>query len=294
MFNPVLGVYYFTQPQAAGSTSSWSPSYGASVANYTATIQQITTQSNDAVIQADTGGYSQSQASGYYNANWTVFPSFSSYTYSYYANYSYANSALYNFFPLEKVAVTTQQFAAQAAVSGPLLTVTGGKTLGGYEPQLVYGSLTQHTTTDVIQQIDVGAGDHTVYGGQYTLVVSGSGNNSIYSAGFVDAGTGNDDIEFAGVVYSGANGGNDTIYGADLVYGGGGDDVITRSATVYAGGGAELISNANTVYAGSGADSIYGADLVYGGSGADLIVGAKNVVAGSGNKPYSAPEPAIS
>ena len=47
---------------------------GASVANYTASIQQITTQSNDAVIQANTGGYSQSQASGYYNANWTVYP----------------------------------------------------------------------------------------------------------------------------------------------------------------------------------------------------------------------------
>ena len=42
-------------------------------------------------------------------------------------------------------------------------------------------------------------------------MVSGSGNNSIYSAGFVDARTGNDDIEFASVVYSGANGGDDGI-----------------------------------------------------------------------------------
>jgi Ca2+-binding RTX toxin-like protein len=146
--------------------------------------------------------------------------------------------------------VTYKVGQPDGSVGQAVLTSPGNLSSSGSFPQAVPLDYYHHSVTDYLQRIDVGVGNHTVYGASSTLVNAGSGDNLIKDAGFVVAGTGNDTIDGSGTIFS--ESGND------------------------------LINNASIVYGGSGNDTVYGADSVYGGSGNDLIVGASSVVGGTG------------
>ncbi|MGA7180289.1 MAG: hypothetical protein WBX11_11965 [Thiobacillaceae bacterium] len=141
---------------------------------------------------------------------------------------------------------TVQDYAVSGTPSnglaGSILSAPGSLTTQGDFPQAIQSQFLHLQTTDLIEQLNLGSGDHTVNASSVTLVNAGSGNNTIWNPGFVDAGTGNDVIYNAGTVYS--ESGNDTIYGANSVYGGSGNDLIVGASTVITGSGNDTIFGA--------------------------------------------------
>ncbi|MDR3391640.1 MAG: DUF2974 domain-containing protein [Sulfuriferula sp.] len=293
-FNPTTGMISYSTP-VTQQTKSWSSNFLEYIES-AATIQQMTTDATGSTIYANTGSYSSTYAAVWFSVNWNQSLGSPSY------KYSYGTSPMVPDVPVSGVATsssgyvstdngnyywedqwgTNSYYNVSGTISGGMLFSPGNLTTTGAFAQLIAAGLYQNQTTDVVQQINVEAGDHTVYASSATLVNSGSGNNTIYGAGFVDAGTGNDviyDYNNTGTVY--CESGNDTIYDAASVYGGSGNDTIYGAQSVYGGTGNELIVNATTVVAGSGNDTIIGsgpgnitinADI----SGMDLIGNVEN------------------
>ncbi|MDZ4074617.1 MAG: putative Ig domain-containing protein [Hylemonella sp.] len=145
----------------------------------------------------------------------------------------------------------------------------------GILPEFAPVDIVRHDVTDTIEQIFVGDGNHTVYGGRSndyggsrrtTIVNAGSGDNVIYDAAFVYTGTG-----------------NNTVIGADVVYGGSGNNLIVDAESVHGGAGNERILNSGNADGGAGNDTLIGGDVLAGGAGNDLLIGGNTMIAGSGN-----------
>ena len=126
-----------------------------------------------------------------------------------------------------------------------------------------------------IDIMDLGGGADTANAGRgYNIILGGSDDDNLISAGFLDdvfGGSGDDTITVTGSdawVFGGT--GNDTIYGGDgaftfdLLFGGDDDD------TIHGRGGTDLI------YGGEGNDTIDGGegnDYIFGGAGDDNLTG---------------------
>jgi Ca2+-binding RTX toxin-like protein len=288
------GILSYSTPTPLQSTS-WSSS-NVSYFGQAATIQQITTNATDQVINANAGGTLWTDNAEWFKVNWNYSLGLPSGTYTYgsppiassgpvggvsipFGTSTYIDNNGNIIWPVQWGTNTFYSVSGtlDGGFPGAMLSSPGYLTTQGPFPQAIAGTYYHLQTTDVIQQINVGAGDHTVYGayssyiGPYgspaTLVNSGSGNNTIYSAGFVDAGTGNDTIYGAGTVYS--ESGNDYIYQASTVYGGSGNDTIIRATTVITGTGNDTIFGAGpgTITINPG---INGIDLIGNSGGDDL------------------------
>ena len=274
--------------------NDWLNSYSSSTS---VTLQQITTDATDAVIYAAANSYSETPTSGWVGVQWTLGSPVSSSNDSHFVDTSpdtdvdaLTGTDTDTDPPLMVVDTQINTYDAIGTATSGLLSSPGSLTTTGVLPEAIQVTTYQNQETEVTQQINVGSGDHTVYASSSDLVNSSTGNDTIYSAGFVDAGSGNDviyDYDYYNDEYSATppggstvycENGNDTIYDANAVYGGSGNDLIYNANIVYGGTGNETINGANTVYGGSGNELIEGVTTVITGSGNDTIVGA-----GSGN-----------
>ena len=163
-----------------------------------------------------------------------------------------------------------------APVNFKYSSFTSGSTV---VPQVVPLTYYRSQSNYSFQQVDIGPGNHTVYGG--TVVNAGTGNNDIEGAGFVYAGTGNNHISGADIVYLGS--GNNTVENSTEIYLGSGNADIRGSQVVYGGSGNNRIDSCQGVYDGSGNSTITNSYYVYDGAGDDVYIGNDVVVAGSGN-----------
>lgn len=161
------------------------------------------------------------------------------------------------------IALTPNAWELHESIDGAIFSGTVGV---GPVTQTIPLYVVQQNITDVIQQMYIGDGNHTVNGGQWSVVNGGAGNDVINNAGFVYTGRG-----------------NDTVIGAGTVYGGSGNNKIINAGTVYGGTGNNEIVNAVNAYGGSGNDTMIGGGTMTAGSGNDFLIGGNTMIAGTGN-----------
>lgn len=272
------------------SSSSFGRSFLAKAGRlneYSGTINVVNTNANDAVIYADSMSSNTSYGTRAVPVSWSVAGGPVSIGYMTGQN----TSQIYGFYndPLSPSGQTfgvvgvsnnaIQQtdymtFYQSSILPAPLTAAVkiGNITL----PTLATVNYTDTFYTSIIQEINVGAGNHTVYGGvgyhgAEVIVNAGSGNDLIYNNGFSYGGTGNSTIIGSGTLMAGT--GSDILIsqGAnDTIIAGSGDDAMFASAM----GGTTININANN----TGVDLIGGA-----GSSSDAVLNAFYVSQGISN-----------
>ena len=246
------------------------------VDDFTANISPVTTDASASVINVQGASNNVSSSNIWLNVTWAPLGK-PTVTYG----FNWINTA--NFGNPQNLLIgasesdTISNYLDYGSVNGDLLSAIQTSAPPSFAtqtpyPQAISTEFQHFVQSDPIQQIDVGTGNHTVYGSTSygilgnSLIAAGASDSLIYDAGFVDAGSGNDTINNAGTVFCGS--GNDTINGANLVYGGSGNDLIVNAPDVVVGSGNDTILgtevsnvNINPVTAGTTLiGSSYGAD----------------------------------
>ncbi|HWW04223.1 calcium-binding protein [Collimonas sp.] len=233
-------------------SSSWNPvdsySYGVSIVDHSAAIYAAITTSDDQVVVVDPSlGQSQNIGTRWLGMVWgaTVMP----YRGSSYTNQTSGSDPIYGSTASDSnnivgwrswVSVNTYTTSFYDGVSnGVVLTAPGILSTSGTLPQAVAAQYVQNQETNKIQEVQLGAGDHTVYANALTMVVGGAGNSQIFDAGLVYLSTGNNYVSNAQTVYGGA--GNDTMIGGETLIAGLGDDLLIGGSTMLAGSGSDQI-----------------------------------------------------
>jgi Ca2+-binding RTX toxin-like protein len=208
----------------------------------TASIQMDVRQTDDALVYADAARQEtwNNNALGWYVMNWTTpYSSSSGYTQILNTYPTTINGVTYYVDTVFRRDTTTY-VQAQGTVVGFSATALGVQNLPNGLPEVIAASYSQRTVVNDIQQIQLGAGDQTVYANESTMVVGGTGNATIYDAGLVYLSEGSNFVYGAHTAYGGA--GNDTlrasVYTTDTkLLGGAGDDVLIRGAVMDGGQG---------------------------------------------------------
>ena len=145
----------------------------------------------------------------------------------------------------------------QGSLTGRYLTGAGA----GNPPTAVSMRVDSESQTYRLEEIDLTAGDHVVYADAYAAVIGGTGNNTIYGAGFAYGGTGNSTIYNATYAYGGT--GNARLIGGTLLVAGTGDQWLENGATMVVGDGHDTVIASAGQVVQAGRDNT-GRDLVLG------------------------------
>ncbi|MBK7022993.1 MAG: hypothetical protein IPH41_05600 [Sulfuritalea sp.] len=86
-----------------------------------------------------------------------------------------------------------------------------------------------------LEEIDLTDGNHMVHASLHSAVIGGTGNNTIYNAGFAYGDTGDSTIYNATYAYGGI--GNARLIGGNLLVAGTGDQWLENGATMVVGDG---------------------------------------------------------
>jgi Ca2+-binding RTX toxin-like protein len=131
----------------------------------------------------------------------------------------------------------------------------------GQPPAAVTLQVDSTSQTYRLEEINLTDGDHVVHASAHSAVIGGTGNNTIYDAGFAYGGTGDSTIYNATHAYGGI--GNAHLIGGNLLVAGTGDQWLENGATMVVGDGH------NTVVGGAGQVVEVGRDNI----GRDLVLG---------------------
>jgi Ca2+-binding RTX toxin-like protein len=233
------------------------------VVDETASLNVVTTNTDAAVVYADSPGWTSTTGVAWLQVAWQ--PAVTTVST---AGFQQASIPLYVFANgtsldphatgLGALVGVRMYLSGQSSISQ---TVTTG-TVTAILPTNPGGSAVQ-TTVDYItypneiQAIDLGASNHTVYAGAYTLVNSSSGSDVIYDAGFAYGGNGNDTMYGGGTQMGGT--GNDLMIGGTTMMAGSGNDTMVGSVSAY--GWAGTAPATCTMIAGSGQDQMFASSL---------------------------------
>ncbi|MHB1677396.1 MAG: lipase family protein [Sulfuriferula sp.] len=254
-WNPDTGIVSYS-PTVSQQSTYWDTTYPY-ISDSATKIQEITTNATDPVIYANSGDSSISHSSVWITVSWSSLGS-PEFTGSY-GNPPVSGSGYQYAIPISGTQPTylangnliwmnqwgtTSDYEVigtpKGGLSAAIQSSPGNLTTQGPFPQAIASTFIHFLTTDVIQQINVGAGDHTIYGaGSNTLVNSSSGNDTIYNAGFAYGGTGNDTIIGSGGTQMAGTGNDLLIGGATMIAGSGNDRMFADQLA------ANLIVNAN-------------------------------------------------
>ena len=100
--------------------------------------------------------------------------------------------------------------------------------VSGYLPNKLPGTVDINSYIYRVAEINLTDGNHTVYADLNTLVVAGSGDNTIYNAGFAYGGVGNSSLIGGHILVAGQ--GNQTLEGGDIMVVGDGHDSVVANA----------------------------------------------------------------
>ena len=224
--NPTTGA--ISSSTTSQQYKTWS-SNGIYIHDSSASIQQTTINATAKVIFTSFNSYSATTYNSVWlQVNWAPLGS-PAYTSHY--NYSFPSNGSGGALASHQSGTVTDYLVSgttSGSLSGSIQSSTGGLTTQGPFPQLVSATFGHLLTTDLIQQINVGVGDHTVYvWDSQALVNSSSGNDTIYGAGFAYGGTGNDTMIDGGTLVAGS--GNDLLIdGAVMIAGTGNDQMFAN------------------------------------------------------------------
>ncbi|MHB1586281.1 MAG: lipase family protein [Acidiferrobacteraceae bacterium] len=237
-----------TTSTSTSSTPMWTPAF-YSMLSGSASMDLVNTTSNASVIDTTSGASTNYGNSGsvWFAVAWTPGPSTTSTTVLKYSNAVYAQAPTGYGNILAGVAHNTNTTTVmQETVNGAVTAVLpgpGALRTSGADPQVVDAQNFNTQTTDTIEELTVGAGDHTVNAGPWTLVNSTTGNDLIRDAGFAYGGSGNDTLIGGGTLVAGS--GNDLLIGGDTMIGGTGNDSLFGNANSPSGT-SMIVLNANT------------------------------------------------
>ncbi|MHB8562383.1 MAG: beta strand repeat-containing protein [Acidiferrobacteraceae bacterium] len=237
-----------------------SPVWNDTVSDASGTVSVVQTTASNPVITTAGSSVTQSTGTRWLAVQWTNGPvSTSEYT------SSYSNAPILNPNPPVLIGTlppgtgmvefpwlvgyqsgTTATTVVGGNVNGTVtgvLTNPGTLTTSGPYQQAVQAGYSDVQFTDQIEELTVGAGNHTVNAGPWALVNSTTGNDLINNAGFAYGGAGNDTLMGGGTLVAGS--GNDLLIGGDTMIGGTGNDSLFGNANSPSGT-STIVLNANT------------------------------------------------
>jgi len=222
----------------AASISNQTGSYAGSNSIYgqSASVNVVSTTSNDSVVYADPAqAYSYNGGTEWLQVSWgnkspvTIAAGnyYTSLIYKYALGFSADPNATNLGAPIGYAGtyvVYSNVINFETGTVTNILSSPGNLQTAGTNPQAVAAQYNISQIANEIQQINLGTGGQTVWANAQSLVISNSGNDTIYNAGFAYGGTGNDMMNGGGTLMAGT--GNDTLIGGNIMIAGSGNDQI--------------------------------------------------------------------